>query len=69
MKHGQIAYSKAKNTTIHLPETYIEGLTELVRRGHFVTVSEAIRIAVRDFLKREAKVLNITYNELIGVEA
>jgi len=68
MKHSEYSYKKVKTTTLHLTQDQFEGLVELVKRGHFVNVSDAVRHAIRDFLKKEAKVLNITYNELIGVE-
>jgi len=39
--------------SVTLPEKYIEGLEELVRRGRYPNRSAAIRIAVRDLLLRE----------------
>ncbi len=39
--------------TVKMPEMYLEGLDELVKAGKFTTRSEAIRIAVRELLKRE----------------
>jgi antitoxin ParD1/3/4 len=35
------------------PDTYLEGLDELVRGGVYSSRSEAIRTAIRDLLKRE----------------
>ncbi len=35
------------------PNTYLEGLDELVHAGVYSSRSEAIRIAIRDLLKRE----------------
>ena len=35
------------------PNTYLEGLDELVRVGVYSSRSEAIRMAIRDLLKRE----------------
>ena len=35
------------------PTTYLEGLDELVCAGVYSSRSEAIRIAIRDLLKRE----------------
>ena len=46
-------YSYLKLMTVHLPEFYIKGLEELVRRGRYPNKSEAIRVAVRDLLARE----------------
>jgi len=39
--------------TVKMPETYLEGLEELVKMGRYSSRSEAIRIAVRELLKRE----------------
>ncbi len=39
--------------TVKMPETYIEGLDELVKMGRYSSRSEAIRVAVRELLKRE----------------
>ncbi|MEM1531177.1 MAG: ribbon-helix-helix domain-containing protein [Candidatus Bathyarchaeia archaeon] len=42
-----------KLVTVLLPEAYLEGLDELVRRNMYPSRSAAIRSAVRDLLKRE----------------
>ena len=39
--------------TVKMPETYIDGLDELVKLGRYSSRSEAIRIAVRELLRRE----------------
>lgn len=39
--------------TVKLPEHFVEGLDTLVRMGRYSTRSEAIRIAIRDLLKKE----------------
>ncbi len=39
--------------TIHLPEAYLEGLERLVEKRLYPNRSEAIRVAIRDLLKRE----------------
>jgi len=36
--------------TFHIPETYLEEIDELVRRGLFPNRAEAIRAAVRSFV-------------------
>jgi len=36
--------------TVHLPESYLEGLNELIRLGYYPSRSEAIRVAIRDLL-------------------
>jgi len=42
-----------KLITIHLPESYVEGLDELVKQRRYPSRSEAIRVAVRDLLAKE----------------
>lgn len=42
-----------KLVTVMLPESYIEGLHELVRENMYPSRSAAIRMAVRDILKKE----------------
>ena len=42
-----------KLVTVKMPETYIEGLDELVKIGRYSSRSEVIRIAVRDLLRKE----------------
>ena len=38
--------------TLYLPESYLRALDELVRQGYYPNRAEAIRVAVRDLLKR-----------------
>lgn len=42
-----------KLVTVHLPEAYVNGLEKLVEMKHYPNKSEAIRVAIRDLLKRE----------------
>ncbi|MHA1638454.1 MAG: ribbon-helix-helix domain-containing protein [Candidatus Thorarchaeota archaeon] len=42
-----------KLVTLHVPETYLDGLEKLVDIKLYPNRSEAIRIAIRDLLKRE----------------
>ena len=42
-----------KLVTLHVPEQYIDGLEKLVDSKLYPNRSEAIRIAIRDLLKRE----------------
>lgn len=42
-----------KVLSVHLPDTYIEGLAELVNLKLYANRSEAIRVAIRDLLRRE----------------
>ena len=43
-----------KIISVHLPEAYIEAIDELVRRKVYPNRAEAIRMAVRDLIRREA---------------
>jgi Arc/MetJ-type ribon-helix-helix transcriptional regulator len=45
--------NEMKLVTLHIPEQYIEGLEKLVDSRLYPNRSEAIRIAIRDLLKRE----------------
>jgi len=45
-----------KVVTVHLPEAYIEAIDELVRRRIYPNRAEAIRMAVRDFIREEAAI-------------
>ncbi|MEM4699695.1 MAG: ribbon-helix-helix domain-containing protein [Candidatus Nezhaarchaeales archaeon] len=45
--------SELKIVTVHLPESYVEGLDALVSLRRYPNRSEAIRVAVRDLLKAE----------------
>ncbi len=42
-----------KPLSIKLPEKYLEGLDQLVKAGMYPSVSEAARVAIREFLERE----------------
>ena len=39
--------------TVNVPEHYLDGLDELVRRGLYPHRAEAIRLAIRDLLREE----------------
>lgn len=45
--------SELRVISVHLPEAYIEGLNELVDLKLYPNRSEAIRVAIRDLLRRE----------------
>jgi len=49
--------------TVKLPEAYVEVLDRLVAMGRYTSRSEAIRIAIRDLIAREAEI----YAKLLGV--
>jgi hypothetical protein len=42
-----------KTISVNLPEAFVNGLEALVQRGLYANRSEAIRVSVRDLLKRE----------------
>lgn len=52
-------------TCAKLPEMYVEGLEELVRMGRYASKSEAIRVAVRELLKRELWLAEEKQTELV----
>lgn len=39
--------------SVKIPETFLEGLDDLVRLGVYPSRSEAIRVAIRDLLRKE----------------
>ncbi|MEN3048315.1 MAG: ribbon-helix-helix domain-containing protein [Candidatus Caldarchaeales archaeon] len=39
---------------VHMPDAYLEAIDSLVEAGRYMNRSEAIRMAVRDFIKAEA---------------
>jgi len=45
-----------KVVTVHLPEIYIAAIDDLVRRKIYPNRAEAIRMAIRDFIKSEARI-------------
>lgn len=48
-----IAVGSVRLVTVKMPEAYVEAIDELVRRGRFTSRSEAIRVAIRELLRRE----------------
>ncbi len=42
-----------KTISVNIPEVFVKGLEELVQRDLYANRSEAIRVAIRDLLKRE----------------
>ncbi|MEM4699727.1 MAG: ribbon-helix-helix domain-containing protein [Candidatus Nezhaarchaeales archaeon] len=45
--------SELKVISVHLPEPYLDGLNELVSLKLYPSRSEAIRVAIRDLLRKE----------------
>ena len=54
---------KMKNITIALPEIYVNNIEKLQEMGMVPSRSEAIRLAIREFLKKEIQV-----TQLLGYE-
>jgi Arc/MetJ-type ribon-helix-helix transcriptional regulator len=54
---------KMKNITIALPEIYVDNIERLQEMGMVPSRSEAIRLAIREFLKKE-----MTVTQLLGYE-
>ena len=50
---------KMKNITIALPEIYVQNLEKLQTLGMVPSRSEAIRSAIREFLKKEVHVCEL----------
>ena len=42
-----------KTISVNVPEAFVKGLEDLVHKGMYANRSEAIRVAIRDLLKRE----------------
>ena len=42
-----------KTISVNIPEAAVKGLEELVQKGLYANRSEAIRVAIRDLLKKE----------------
>ena len=51
----QVSPSNMKLITLHIPQKFLEVLDELVAKGWFPNRSEAIRVAIRDFLREMKK--------------
>jgi len=50
---------KMKNITIALPEIYVDNIEKLQEIGMVPSRSEAIRLAIREFLKKETQVVQL----------
>jgi antitoxin ParD1/3/4 len=63
-----ICREKMKNITIALPENYVDNIEKLQQIGMVPSRSEAIRLAIREFLKKETQVAKLLNYELPGVK-
>jgi metal-responsive CopG/Arc/MetJ family transcriptional regulator len=50
---------RMKNITIMLPDLYVENLEKLQKIGMVPSRSEGIRLAIREFLKKESHVADL----------
>ncbi|HUY00485.1 MAG TPA: type II toxin-antitoxin system ParD family antitoxin [Candidatus Deferrimicrobium sp.] len=53
-----------KTISVNVPETFVKGLEDLVQKGMYANRSEAIRVAIRDLLKRELYETEVSYNSV-----
>lgn len=47
---------RMKVVTVHLPEPYLQAIDELVKRRLYPNRAEAIRMALRDFIRTEVQI-------------
>ncbi len=59
----QLQPSNMKLITLHIPQKFIEALDELVAKGWYPNRSEAIRVAIRDFLREMKKFMMTSERE------
>lgn len=52
---------RLKLITVKMPQTYVEGIEELVKIGKYKNRSEVIRIAIRELLRRELWIREIEF--------
>ena len=53
-----------KLVTVHLPEAFLSGLDQLVDARLYPNKSEAIRVAIRDMLKKELWERRLFYQQV-----
>ena len=58
------ATATMKIVSVHLPEAYVEAIDELVKAKLYPNRAEAIRMAVRDFVRREHTLLATLQDEV-----
>ena len=58
-----------KLITLHIPQKFIEALDELVARGWYPNRSEAIRVAIRDFLREMKKFMFVSDRERTNIHS
>ena len=64
----QLQPSNMKLITLHIPQKFIEALDELVAKGWYPNRSEAIRVAIRDFLREMKKFMIVSEREKSRIE-
>lgn len=55
-----------ENTTLHLPELYLELIGELLNTKDYPCTSEFIRMAIRKLLKKDLVLLSNSINEQVS---
>lgn len=66
--NDQIQISNMRLITLHVPQRFIEALDELVARGWYPNRSEAIRVAIRDFLKEMKRLIEMERNKAANAD-
>ena len=51
----QLSEVMVKLVTLNIPQVYLDGIEDLVEQDIYPNRSETIRIAIRDFLRKEYK--------------
>ena len=54
---------KMRLITVKIPEVFVEGIDDLVKVGKYASRSEAIRVAIRDFLREMKKFMIVSERE------
>jgi len=49
----QLSEVMVKLVTLNIPQVYLDGIEDLVEQDFYPNRSETIRIAIRDFLRKE----------------
>lgn len=47
-----------KTVTVRIPEAYIEAMRKLVKAGLYPSMSEVIRVAIRDLVRKDLILIN-----------
>jgi len=47
-----------RTITVRIPEAYIEAMKKLVKAGLYPSMSEVIRVAIRDLVRKDLTLIN-----------